>query len=394
VEPTPHADPASGRIPPQAAAAAPDQAAAQAAAFRRNLDQQSTSNDETMVLPPVPGGPADPPAAPRTPPPVNPALRAPAGPTPNVPATYIPSVPVRPAPVVPTPAVPVPTTRNVRLIDAQNRGWRRPEPGGGGGPEPAQGHAELLSNLPVAGPAQPAQPIQAQYDQEPTASPTRHSAGNRPGRLPAAIGVCAVLAMVGGLILVLTTGGLSTDPTAPVALPPGEIATQQIVIAGGTKPGSVGVGASPTAGPTTTAPHSAVPVRQTTPAVSATTVAATTVPPSSAPAGPTAAPSTSTFKSISAGSSGQQVSQLQSRLQQWGYMVKSGSRGYGSECESSGWDPSGNDETQTTDAVYQFQRNYDDLMGGNLQTNGICDYATWQALFNNPVSIKDCYGNV
>lgn len=470
MEPTPHADPASGRIPPQAAAAAPDQAAAQAAAFRRTLDQQSTSHDETMVLPPVPGGPADPPPAPRTPPPGNPALRAQGGPTPNVPAAYTPPAPIQPgppsaAPAFPAPAGPGPNTRNVRLIDAQNRGLRRPEPGAGGEPEPAQGHAELLSNLPGAGtaaPVQPVQPGQAQYGQTPTAPPTRptplagpsaqwsatapatadprrtqsfaprpahdpaepptqvfatatdrpgsgrgmaealpreprlptrHSAGNRPGRLPAAIGVCAVLAMVGGLVLVLTNGGLSTDPTAPVPLPPGEIATQQIVIAGGTKPGSVGVGASPTAGPSTTATHSAVPVHQTTPAVGPTTVAPTTPPPSSAPASPTAAPSTSTFKAISAGSVGQQVSQLQSRLQQWGYMMKSPSGRYGSECESTGWDSSGVDETQTTDAIYQFQQNYDAL-GGNLQTSGVCDYATWEALFDNPVSFRGCYGGV
>ena len=232
---------------------------------------------------------------------------------------------------------------------------------------------------------------------KPPSSRKRHSAGNRPGRLPAAIGVSAALAMIGGLVLILTNGGLAPDPTAPAALP--DQTTQQIVIAGASNLGSVGGPASPLPSPSATASKApAPPARQTTPATSAPAVVpSTSTPPPTTPtrsSSPSAAPTSGSFVALSQGSTGQEVVQLQSRLQQWGYMVKSSSRGYGSACEQQGWDTTGSDENQTTDAIYQFQRNYDDFMHGTLAANGVCNYATWQALFSSPVYVKDCYGGV
>lgn len=444
MEPTP-ADHSQGRIPDRSASPQPERSAAQAAAFRRTLDEQTTSHDETMLLPPVPDGPVGPPGS-------------------AVPAV-IPPVPEQARP------------RSVRLIDAERRDRRRPGrpaaagpqppagpdgygagaaappahpqpsqlpptqfqptqmapvPGGPaqGSPSPDPGFFEPTQAIAVVPPHTPVRPAESAHD---LAVPStrvlaaaeegpsrdlarsggrggaiatagagsrhpggrkRHSAGNRPARLPAVIGVCAALAMVGGLVLILTNGGLSPNPTAPVALP---ATTQQIVIAGGTGAGSLGSSAVPQATPTA-AKSSSPPVRATGPATGEPTAPTrpTTrppAPPTPTRAGPSASPS-STFQQLSQGSSGALVVQLQGRLQQAGYLIKSGSRGYGSVCERNGWDAAGTDATQTTDAVYQFQRNYDDFAGGSLQANGVCNLATWQALFNSPVAVRDCYGAV
>lgn len=242
-------------------------------------------------------------------------------------------------------------------------------------------------------------PAAAEADPPAPGGPTRHSANNRPGRLPAAIGIGAALAMIGGLVLILTNGGLSPNPTAPTALPGAP--TRQIVVAGGSDPGSLGGSASPlprltvakTTGPTT--PPPTVPTVQT--ATAAPTAAAdmpVSPPPATSVTHVKPAPTpTSTFQSLSKGSSGTQVTELQDRLELTGYLLKSATRGYGSVCEAAGWDTSGTDEAQTTNAIYQFQRNYDEFMGGNLQVTGVCDYATWQALFATTARIRGCFSS-
>jgi len=170
------------------------------------------------------------------------------------------------------------------------------------------------------------------------------------------------------------------------------------------------IGGSAQAGTALSASGSPTPVASRTVVNRTPDPASSTAPngaPSTAGGSPTAAPTTtqalpttsaptpsSTWVELTQGSSGPEVSQLQSMLKHQGYMIQSNSRGYGSECESSGWDSSGNDETQTTDAIYQFQRNYDDFGGGDLQATGVCDHDTWEALINNPVYIEDCYGGV
>ncbi|HEV2636156.1 MAG TPA: peptidoglycan-binding protein [Actinocrinis sp.] len=386
MEPT-HADHASGRIPPQAAAPTPEQSAAQASAFRRTLDEQTTSHDETIVMPPVPGG---------------------------LPA------------VIPVP--PPPRERAVRLIDAQQQ-YRQRAAGPGARPDPTA----VLAVPPSPGIAAPRNPRELREHpgqglagpsarevasartvpsreldrvdagrgllaadgsgDSPPAERKRHSAGNRPGRLPAMIGVCATLAMIGGLILILTNGGLSPNPTAPAALP-GLPTTQLIVIAGGTGNGSLGGSASPQATPSATATPTPS-ARPTAPAGSAPATGKPVTAPAAPPthASPSAsATASAAFQTLSEGSSGQAVAQLQARLQQYGFLISYQGR-YVSICARNGLDASGSDEQQTTDAVYQFQRNYDDFMGGNLQANGVCNYATWQALFGAAVRAKDCYGS-
>jgi hypothetical protein len=421
VEPS-HADNPPGRIPPRAVAPQPDQSAARAAAFRRILDEQTTYHDETTVMPAVPGGPAGPPGptGPTGPighagpaglvPPAGAAVPAAAHPAfqpgpAQPPQTYLPgqdSGTTPAAPVTGAAAAAAEPTQGLAILARRDtsipaRTLRDPQYSRDLAAPPSRAAATTGGpgtrgpgrDVIRAGSGRGAGLAAADSDSDsPPEGPTRHSAGNRPGRLPAAIGVGAALAMIGGLVLILTNGGLSPNPTAPAALP--GVPTRQIVIAVGSDPGSLG-----SAGPR---PSLAV-AKTTSPAAPPTApagAAPTGVPDQpAAPPTPTASPSsptpTSTFQSLDEGSSGQLVFQLQSRLQQAGYMLKSASRGYGSVCESEGWDSSGNDENQTTDAIYQFQRNYDDFMGGTLPTDGVCDYATWQALFNAPARIRGCY---
>jgi len=384
-----------------------------AAAFRRTLDAQSTTNDQTISMRAITDEPTAQTAH-------GEARQAPAAPM-RLDRTSISTHAGRPAQAesmamagtagtgighasamavvaaASTTEMPTPTlTAPVRPV--------APAPLRSPAQEPGQGPVRGAVRGPAQGPAQGAQqppvsPPTAEFgDQRPPRKPNRHSAGNRPGRLPAAVGISAVLAAIGGLALILTNSGLYPDPTAPSALPD-DATSQVLVIGGGPLPGeaqSGSVRASPVASrtvpnrtpdPVATTAGGVAPTGRGTPTAVATTVTA-------APTTPNPTP-TSTFVPVSEGSTGTEVTQLQNQLARWGYMVRSNrSGGFGSVCISTGWDQSGNDKSQTTDAIYQFQRNDDDFNGADLEATGVCDLATWNALFRNAVYSQDCYGGV
>jgi Putative peptidoglycan binding domain len=338
VEPT-HPDPAPERISPrpspQPGATPPGprgQAAAQATVFRRILDAQSTSHDATTVL--------------------------------------------KSATEEPT-RFPSPSGRG-----RQPRWDRRDAAGTLLLSKPIEIDQRAMPSPPPAPPGRP-----------PRRSRTRHSAGNRPARLPAAVGISAVLAVLGGLALILTNTGLSPDPTAPSALPD-SLVSQTVILGAGAGVLRSAIPSPPATPSPTRHPSATASAKASAPVGPAPTATdPTSAPTTSAPAAPTNPPATAPaggWVTVQRGSTGSEVQELQNQLTAMGYM-QAGDGGYYEYCDRY-WDSPGSYQSATKRAILEFQENYDYVDDADLPTTGICDAATWAALNTQPsVNLQYCF---
>lgn len=407
MEPT-HHDPAPERIPRRPSARLTG-AGGQAAAFRRTLDEQATTHDATIVMPPVPDASAQQP----------PQTAHPSG------AHLIPTVPV-PTGRRPTGPRRPPPSQLGQPVQSGQQGHP------GQAPQPRRDDIQGLPDIattsaptalaglsesapsysgaafsgaafsgasfsgaasPGAKPAAAPTPGAQQPPKPPKKTRTRHSAGNRPARLPAAVGISAVLAVIGGLALILTNGGLAPDPTAPSALP--DNITSAVVVAGGTQAGGGDSAGSPTPSASRSATRAptapALPPPPAPPTAALPTHPATkppSAPPTTPPAPPTTAPAG--WTTIQRGSTGTEVNEIQSQLTRLGYM-QSGDGGFYESCYSY-WDSSGSFESATKRAIWEFQENYDYIYDADLPTTGVGDAATWAALNSRPyLDLQYCF---